>query len=149
MASLQGDDERMRALLSGGDPRRRAMQEAMGGLSQDHRGGMGGPSPRTPEDDTLESLRGYTYEYKPEARQAMGLPGGRQYGVMAQDLEKTKLGSGMVRDTPGGKAIDMKAATGGTLAMLGRLAERDDERESRAAMRDALLNKRLDSMGRR
>lgn len=75
------------------------------------------------EDDLLRALRGYTYEYNPEA-QAMGAGEGPQYGIMAQDVEQTRLGQQMVDDTPQGKMLPL-AKTGTTaLALLGRVGER-------------------------
>jgi hypothetical protein len=45
----------------------------------------------------------------------------KRLGIMAQDLEKTRAGKGIVRQTPGGKAIDVTQATGAMLAALGDL----------------------------
>lgn len=121
-AALDAEGDRtLRELMgAGGDPaaaemRRRANERAAQ---------IGAELDRA-DDETLASLRGYTYRYKPEAQQRLGLDGRPKYGIMAQDVERTPLGQTMVVDTPQGKMIDQGAATGATLAMLGRLDERD------------------------
>ena len=43
---------------------------------------------------------------------------------MAQDLQKTPMGSAMVRDTPGGKIIDQADAQSASLAALANLHQR-------------------------
>ncbi len=83
-----------------------------------------GQGTMTPEDEFLDSLEGYTYEYKPEYQDALGLPSKRQYGVMAQDVERTPLGKSFVEDTPNGKVLDTVQGFGSTLAGLGRLNQR-------------------------
>lgn len=50
--------------------------------------------------DLLASLKSYTWDYR-DARDGKG----RQFGFMAQDLEKTKAGRAAVVDTPGGKVV--------------------------------------------
>jgi hypothetical protein len=148
VAGLRQDDARTMTALRGDE------RDAMFGDRRDQmfvdprmERGLSAAPPRTPEDETLESMTGYTYNYKPEYQQALGLPGDRRYGVMAQDLEQTPLGSTLVNDTPAGKVIDGQAATGASLAMMGRLAERDKEREGRSALRDEMLARRLERGG--
>ena len=94
--------------------------------------------PGAAEDRTIEGLRGYEYEYRPETRQMLGAamaPRGDRYGIMAQDLERTPLGRTMVDEGPAGKTIDMRAATMGSLALIGRLGERVEELERQKAGR--------------
>lgn len=91
------------------------------------------------DDKTLASLRGYTYEYKPEAQAQLGLRPGKRFGIMAQDVASTPLGSTMVVETPAGLAIDNQAAHGAELALLGRLAQRDDEIREEMRVRDKLM----------
>jgi hypothetical protein len=91
-------------------------------------------------DRTIASLDGYQYRYRPDARAMLGdamAPGGERYGVIAQDLEQTPIGRTMVRESPAGKMVDMRAATLGGLALLGRVGERADELEDRIAALEA------------
>lgn len=78
-------------------------------------------SGETPEG-MMDTLRAYGFDYKDTS-----LPGtspGRQYGVMAQDVEKTKFGKQIVKQGPHGKMLDPTAAIGPTLASLGNLNKR-------------------------
>lgn len=70
-------------------------------------------------DKTMQGIRPVSFEYQPQ----VGQPGPK-FGVTAQELERTPLGRGMVRETPQGKAIDVGQATGAILGMLGRVNER-------------------------
>lgn len=65
--------------------------------------------------DTVGNAPGYSYEYKDPGQP--GAKAGRQYGPMAQDLEKGPLGHTVVKDTPNGKMVDY-----GRVAMLGASA---------------------------
>lgn len=87
--------------------RRRQLEEALGSLDASAVG------------KTLEGVRPISYEYAPGAG-----PSGRRLGVSAQELERTPLGRGMVRETPAGKAIDVPQATGALLGMVGELGKR-------------------------
>jgi len=91
------------------------------------------------EDRTIEGLRGYEYEYRPEAREMLGTsvaPPGERYGIMAQDLERTPLGRTMVDEGPAGaKMVDTKAASMASLALIGRLGERVAELEAQRGKR--------------
>ncbi len=83
-------------------------------------------------DQTIRNLTGHTYEYKDYAKDRFGSPDGRQYGVMAQDLQQTPLGRTMLAKAPTGELmIDRRAATGATLGMIGRLGQRIDNLERR------------------
>jgi hypothetical protein len=53
----------------------------------------------------LESLKGFSYRYTKDGPAYAG--GRKEAGVMAQDLEKTKLAPAVV-DTPQGKMIDTR-----------------------------------------
>jgi hypothetical protein len=82
-----------------------------------------GDTPHNPYADhpiavMLDHVEPNAYRYKPEARAAAGDDGREHIGVMAQDLEKTPAGASVVIETPAGKAIDMKGASGLTLAAL-------------------------------
>lgn len=79
-------------------------------------------------DEFLSSLDPESYDYKnPDAP---GADSGRQYGVMAQDLEKSKAGKSVVDDTPHGKMVDSTHALGLTMGGLGRLVGRVKKLES-------------------
>lgn len=52
-------------------------------------------------DELVKALKAYQYNYKPET----GIQG-THTGVMAQDLEKSKVGQNAVIDTPDGKMVD-------------------------------------------
>lgn len=67
---------------------------------------------------------GYAFNYKPEAGED---PSQRRYGVMAQDLERTPMGASIVRDTPDGKMVDTRMASGVTLAAVSDLQRQIDE----------------------
>lgn len=67
---------------------------------------------------------GYAYNYTPDSGED---PSKRRYGVMAQDLEKTPMGASVVHDTPGGKMVDTRMATGVQFAALSDLQRQLDE----------------------
>jgi hypothetical protein len=74
-------------------------------------------------DRVLKGLKAYSYKYKDEKHGK-----GRQFGPMAQDMEKAGLGHA-VFETPAGKAVDgAKAALSG-LALTAALAKRVEKLE--------------------
>lgn len=83
-------------------------------------------------DSFLDALKAYTYEYKDEDKKKPGAGSGKFSGVMAQDLEKSKLGKGMVMDTPDGKMVDYGKGFGLMLAANARLNERLKKLEEKA-----------------
>lgn len=85
--------------------------------------------------DFLQALSAQKYDYKPES----GEPSGKNYGIMAQDLEKSKMGKSLVMDTPLGKAVDVKKGFGAALASMAELNRRTSELEK--AMRRAKVRK--------
>lgn len=70
----------------------------------------------------LDALQAKQFDYKdpsmPDTRE------GRQVGIMAQDLEKSSLGSTLVRDTPTGKVVDTGHGFGAVLAAQANLNAR-------------------------
>lgn len=71
-------------------------------------------------EDFLDKLKPFTYKYKDPSHGE-----GTTTGVMAQDLEKSKVGSDMVHDTPSGlKAVDIKKSIAASLAAHAHLHER-------------------------
>ena len=75
----------------------------------------------------LGELTGYKYEYKPEYQDMAGY--GEHTGVMAQDLEKSELGRGMVEEAPEGKMVDYDPAT--ITALLASLNSRLERVENK------------------
>jgi hypothetical protein len=74
-------------------------------------------------DDVMSKIRASSYRYKNEPRDGTG----RRLGVMAQDLEKSKMGKEAVvplPDLPGKKGVDMFKGLSVALASVGRLHER-------------------------
>lgn len=59
--------------------------------------------------EMLDGLRSYSYEYRDTKEP--GTAPGRQYGVTAQDLERSPAGRSVVRDTPHGKMVDTNHLT--------------------------------------
>lgn len=69
-------------------------------------------------DEVANSVRGAKYKYKGSDHE--------EYGVMAQDLEKTPLAS-TVFDTPDGKKVDTQRLTTANTAMISELSRKNDE----------------------
>ncbi len=69
--------------------------------------------------DFLDSLTGYKYEYKDKKH-----GDGKKVGVMAQDMEKSDVGSDFVADTPDGKMIDYGKTGPAMMAALAQLNKR-------------------------
>lgn len=88
----------------------------------------------------MEQLQPYSYNYK------QGVPGEdtgrRRFGVMAQDLQKSPMGASIVEETPNGKMLDARHATGVHFAAEANLHQRlkglEAERDERAAYRRTL-----------
>lgn len=64
----------------------------------------------------LDSLKNFKYDYKNPEKFGRG----KHFGPMAQDIEKTEMGSSLVINTEDGKAIDIGRAV---LAALGAIGE--------------------------
>lgn len=75
-------------------------------------------------EDFLRKMDPKSYRYRAGLDAGAPPEGQRMLGVMAQDLEKSPMGSQMVRETGSGKAIDVRSATSGALAGLANLDER-------------------------
>lgn len=88
--------------------------------------------------EALAEAPGYGYDYKRSARERYGVPAGRQWGPMAQDLESTDVGRTAVkRGEDGMRRIDT-----GRLAMINasataELAKRMERLEKLAGGREA------------
>lgn len=72
-------------------------------------------------EQMLDGLQPYAFNYKPGAGED---PGQRRFGIMAQDLEKSPMGASIVTDTPTGKMVDNKHATGVLLAASADMNDR-------------------------
>jgi len=70
-------------------------------------------------DEMLEKLKPYTFKYKNSKHGK-----GDRVGIMAQDLERSKMGKMLVKNTPEGKAIDVKNAIGAVMASQARIMEK-------------------------
>jgi hypothetical protein len=81
-------------------------------------------------DEFLNSLSAYSYKYKKDVGED---PDKKRYGIMVQDLEKSRVGKSLVRgDHPSGyKAVDAGQAALLSLAVLSRLAKRVQKVEGR------------------
>ncbi len=90
----------------------------------------------------LAELSPKTFDYRdPES-----FGRGRHLGIMAQDLEKSRLGASLVRDTPRGKMIDVSRATGSLLAAVASLNKRVERVErSEPGQLGSLYRKKSDT----
>lgn len=70
-------------------------------------------------DEMLDKLKPYTFKYRNRKHGE-----GERVGIMAQDLERSKMGKVLVKDTPEGKAIDVKNAIGAVMASQARIMEK-------------------------
>lgn len=78
-------------------------------------------------DSFMESLKPIAFKYKnPESK---GAAPGENVGVVAQDVEKTPVGKTMVKDTGGGKMLDMQKGFGVILAALAALHDKYEDME--------------------
>lgn len=81
--------------------------------------------PKKKLGEFLSNVGAHEYEYKDKK---MGK--GKFVSPMAQELEKSELGEGMVEETPKGKAVNYQRGLGLILASQGYLNDRLDELES-------------------
>jgi len=72
----------------------------------------------------MDRLKPASYNYKEEVKNDPRASKNRELGVMAQDLEKSKLGKESVHDTPKGKIVDYDNLEPKMLASLASLNER-------------------------
>jgi hypothetical protein len=74
-------------------------------------------------DDFLNKLQAYGFNYKDKEHGE-----GRQYGIMAQDLERSAVGDTIVEDGQEGKVIDTRKAIGPILAALSHLQKKKKDK---------------------
>lgn len=79
----------------------------------------------------LKGIKPYGFKYKDP--KAPGAADGKRFGVMAQDLEKSKAGKTLVHDTPHGKMVDVNQAVLAALAGLGNVNKRLETVEKKRA----------------
>lgn len=77
----------------------------------------------------LDKIKSYSFKYKDKEMQ--GESKDSNYGVLAQDLEKSKAGKSIVQKTPKGRAIDTVKGYGLVLAAQSNLNERLKKLEKR------------------
>lgn len=82
-------------------------------------------------DAFMASLKPAEFRYKDPS--AAGAAPGENVGVMAQDVEKTPVGKTMVKNTAGGKMLDMQKGFGVILAALASLHDKYEELEAKGA----------------
>ncbi len=132
MEKLKAQQQQTAATLAQktSDANAKRAQEAKGGIIQ----GIGGMISSIKSDERLkeniapadkdlrgflDKLNAYTFDYKSPEH------GGKDnLGVMAQDVEKSKLGKSIVEDLPDGKALDIKRLVSALTAAAGHLNKR-------------------------
>ena len=78
-----------------------------------------------PASAIFERTPSYSYEYKPEFQGDPGAAPGPQVGIMAQDLEQTPAGAGMVEEGPDGmKRVDADRVAMASAGAISEILER-------------------------
>jgi len=77
-------------------------------------------------DKFMDELGSYSYKYKDEVEDVSK---DTRFGIMAQELERSEVGSTFVKETSQGKAIDIVQSVGPILASLSRLNDRQKKME--------------------
>lgn len=72
----------------------------------------------------MDRLKASSYNYKDEVKDSPMASKNRELGVMAQDLEKSKLGKESVKNTPNGKIVDYDNLGPKMMASIANLNER-------------------------
>lgn len=75
-------------------------------------------------DKFLDAISAKEYKYKEGVSKLPGAAPGERTGILAQDLEKSKVGKQLVKDTPVGKAVDIGQSVGALLASQAHLNEK-------------------------
>lgn len=82
-------------------------------------------------EEFLNALKSYTYNYKDKENNGQKNPEGKVTSVMAQDLEKSKLGKQMVIDGPDGKMVDYGQGMAPLFAAIAELNQRTKKLEKK------------------
>ncbi|NJN94481.1 MAG: tail fiber domain-containing protein [Anaerolineales bacterium] len=80
-------------------------------------------------ENMLKKLKAYRYEYKDGEKHGEG----KQFGVMAQDLEKTPEGKSMVKETKDGKMVDVGKLANAAMASVVSMHEKQEALESKVS----------------
>lgn len=137
LLSAFGNNEALKAQAEGQNAA--AKSEAVGGLLKggagalmsDERQKMNIHNGDAQVKDFLDNMGAHAYQYKDPT-----LPGtspGEHVSPMAQELEKSQMGSELVHDTPNGKMIDSNASIGALLAANAHLNKRLEAMEQKYA----------------
>ncbi len=79
----------------------------------------------------MDRIKPAAYNYKEEVKDSPLGSKNRELGVMAQDLEKSKMGKEAVHDTPAGKVVDYDNLEPKMLASIAALNKRLKELENK------------------
>jgi hypothetical protein len=79
----------------------------------------------------MDALKSYSYNYKEKENNGKENPKGEVTSVMAQDLEKSKLGKKMVKEGPDGKMVDYAQGFAPLFAAIAELNERTKKLEKK------------------
>jgi hypothetical protein len=82
-------------------------------------------------EEFLNALKSYTYNYKDKENNGQKNPEGKVTSVMAQDLEKSKLGKQMVTEGPEGKMVDYGQGMAPLFAAIAELNQRTKKLEKK------------------
>lgn len=82
-------------------------------------------------EEFLDALKSYTYNYKDKENNGQKNPDGKVTSVMAQDLEKSKLGKQMIIDGPEGKMVDYGQGMAPLFAAIAELNQRTKKLEKK------------------
>jgi hypothetical protein len=82
-------------------------------------------------EEFLDALKSYTYNYKDKENNGQKNPEGKVTSVMAQDLEKSKLGKQMVTDGPEGKMVNYGQGMAPLFAAIAELNQRTKKLEKK------------------
>ena len=82
-------------------------------------------------EEFLDALKSYTYNYKDSENNGKKNPEGKVTSVMAQDLEKSKLGKQMVSEGPEGKMVDYAQGMAPLFAAIAELNQRTKKLEKK------------------
>jgi hypothetical protein len=82
-------------------------------------------------EEFLNALKSYTYNYKDKENNGQKNPEGKVTSVMAQDLEKSKLGKQMVTEGPEGKMVNYGQGMAPLFAAIAELNQRTKKLEKK------------------
>ncbi|MBV6514148.1 MAG: hypothetical protein FMNOHCHN_03738 [Ignavibacteriaceae bacterium] len=98
--------------------------------SSDERGKKDVKPAKDEMKEFLDKLEAKGFKYKDTSKP--GTAEGQRYGIMAQALEKSKVGKSLVKNTPNGKMVDTVQGFGAVLAAQAELNKRLSELEKKS-----------------